>query len=32
MADDKTRRGTPDRDRISIEEDYEARQWAKTLG
>ena len=32
MADDKTMRGNPDRDRISIEEKYELRQWAKGLG
>ncbi len=32
MADDKTTRGSPDRDRISIEEKYELRQWSKALG
>ena len=32
MADDKTMRGSPDRDRISSEEKHELRQWAKGLG
>ena len=32
MADDKTMRGSPGRDRISTEEKYELRQWAKGLG
>ena len=32
MADDKTMRGSPGRDRISTEEKCELRQWAKGLG
>jgi len=32
MADDKTTRGSPDRDRIGIEEKHELRQWSKGLG
>ena len=32
MAEDQTMRGSPDRDRISIEGKYELRQWAKGLG
>ena len=32
MADDKTTRVNSDRDRISIEEKYELRQWSKGLG
>ena len=32
MADDRTMRGSPDRDRIRVEEKYELRQWAKGLG
>jgi len=29
MADDKTKTGKADRDRINVEEDYELREWAK---
>jgi len=29
MADDKTKTGKPDRDRIGLSEDYEVRDWAK---
>jgi hypothetical protein len=29
MADDKTKTGKPDRDRINVEEDYELRYWAE---
>lgn len=29
MADDKTKIGSPDRDRINTSEDYEVRDWAK---
>jgi hypothetical protein len=29
MADDKSKTGKPDRDRINVEEDYELREWAK---
>lgn len=32
MADDKTRTGGQDRQRISLEEDYEVRDWAKKFG
>lgn len=32
MADDPTERGSADRDRINIEEDYEVRDWAKHFG
>jgi hypothetical protein len=32
MADDKTRIGRPDRDRINTSEDYEVRDWAKKFG
>lgn len=32
MADDLTKRGSPDRDRIDVNEDYEVRDWAKKLG
>ncbi|AJA07707.1 hypothetical protein SKP52_03895 [Sphingopyxis fribergensis] len=32
MADDKGSTGAPDRDRISLGEDYEVRDWTKTLG
>ena len=32
MADDKTKTGKPDRDRINVEEDYELREWAKKFG
>jgi hypothetical protein len=32
MADSKTRVGSPDRDRISLSEDYEVRDWAQSFG
>jgi Protein of unknown function (DUF3606) len=32
MSDDKTNRGTADRNRINIREDYELRDWSKRLG
>lgn len=32
MADDKTNIGSPDRDRISLGEDYEIRNWTPSLG
>lgn len=32
MADDKKSVGTPDRDRISLSEDYEIRDWTQALG
>jgi hypothetical protein len=32
MADDKSKRGKADRDRINQHEDYEWRRWRKTLG
>jgi hypothetical protein len=32
MADDKSKRGGPDRDRINIHEAYEKRDWAKKFG
>jgi hypothetical protein len=32
MADDKTNRGSPDRDRINTSEPYELRDWAKKFG
>ena len=32
MADDKNSTGSPDRDRISLSEDYEVRNWTKSLG
>ena len=32
MADDKNSIGSPDRDRISLSEDYEVRDWTKSLG
>jgi hypothetical protein len=32
MSDDKTKRGGLDRDRISLEEDYEVRDWTRSLG
>lgn len=31
MSDDKTKRGGQDRDRINVNEDYELRDWAKSL-
>jgi len=32
MADDPGKRGKQDRDRINMDEDYEVRDWAKSLG
>ena len=32
MSDDKKHVGSPDRDRISLTEDYEVRDWTKSLG
>ena len=32
MADSKTNVGAPDRDRISLSEDYEVRDWAESFG
>ena len=32
MADDKSKRGSPDRDRINTSEPYELRDWASKLG
>jgi hypothetical protein len=32
MADDKTKTGKPDRDRINTDEAYEVRDWAKRFG
>lgn len=32
MSDDKMNRGSADRSRINIHEDYERRYWAKKLG
>lgn len=32
MSDDKSKTGAPDRDRISLEEDYEVQYWTKELG
>jgi len=32
MADDKTKTGKPDRDRINTGEDYEVRDWARKFG
>lgn len=32
MADDKTKTGKPDRDRINVHEEYEVRDWAKKFG
>ena len=31
MSDDKTRTGGQDRQRINIHEDYELRDWAKSM-
>jgi uncharacterized protein DUF3606 len=31
MADDKTKRGQPDRDRIDINDDDELRSWSKSM-
>lgn len=32
MADDKSKPGSPDRDRINVNEEYELRDWSKSLG
>ena len=32
MADNKTKRGKPDRAKINMSEDYEVKYWAKELG
>jgi hypothetical protein len=32
IADDKTKTGKPDRDRINTDEAYEVRDWAKRFG
>jgi hypothetical protein len=32
MADDKTKTGKPDRDRINVNEAYELRDWAAKFG
>jgi len=32
MSDDRTNRGTRDRARINVDQDYERRDWAKSLG
>lgn len=32
MTDDRNSIGSPDRDRISLNEDYEIRDWTKSLG
>ena len=32
MPDDKGKRGTPDRDRININEPYEKKDWSKKFG
>jgi hypothetical protein len=32
MSDDKTQRGGQDRTRIDVNQDYEARDWAKKFG
>jgi hypothetical protein len=32
MADDKTKRGTADRSRMNVNEEYEIRYWIKELG
>ncbi len=32
MADNKNNVGAPDRDRINMNEDYEVRDWTKSLG
>jgi hypothetical protein len=32
MRDDKQNSGSPDRDRINVNEDYELRYWTQTLG
>ncbi|QHB70658.1 DUF3606 domain-containing protein [Stenotrophomonas sp. 364] len=32
MSDEKKKTGTPDRDRINVNEDYEVQYWTKALG
>ena len=32
MSDDKSKRGAGDRSRINLEQDYEVRDWTKSLG
>lgn len=32
MSDNKSNVGSPDRDRISLSEDYEVRDWTESLG
>lgn len=32
MSDDKNKRGSQDRNRISLTEDYEVRYWTEQLG
>jgi hypothetical protein len=32
MADDRTKTGKPDRDRINVDEDYELSAWAEKFG
>lgn len=32
MTDDKQRTGSPDRDRINLDEDYEVQYWTQALG
>ena len=32
MADDKSKFGKSDRDRINVNEDYELRDWSKAFG
>ncbi|WP_213603033.1 DUF3606 domain-containing protein [Pseudoxanthomonas japonensis] len=32
MSDDKSKTGSPDRDRINLSEDYEIQYWTKELG
>ncbi|WP_082132194.1 DUF3606 domain-containing protein [Luteimonas sp. FCS-9] len=31
MSDDKRKTGSPDRDRINVDEDYELRYWTQAL-
>ncbi|AXA84456.1 DUF3606 domain-containing protein [Lysobacter oculi] len=32
MSDNKSKSGSPDRDRINLREDYEVQYWTKELG
>jgi hypothetical protein len=32
MSDDKSKVGSPDRDRINVHEDYEEQHWSKKFG